>query len=417
MGGAGAWHLGAHYRDRFCGIHAGAGFAETKEYNRLTPDQYPPVHEQTLWKLYDVPCYTRNLLNGPLLAYSGALDKQKASADLMARELATVGHELRHIVAPETEHKYTEAAVAEIREWLAETWRAGRERPARSIQWQTPTLRYGRHDWLQLTGLGAHWSPASVRAEWDPEKRRFLLETGGVTALALDPGPGHDLGGVTVSIDGEHLRAAEPGFPVNALSLVRREGRWTWGEPAAGSKRPGLQGPIDDAFLGRFLVVPPSTTPKAAPVARWTAFELDHFRDRWRALMRGELPEKAANEVDSRDLRESHLILWGDPDSNPLLAEMADRLPVTWEEGRFTFRGESYASDGHVPVLIFPNPLNPERYVVLNSSLTFREGHDRTNSLQNPKLPDWAVLALDQDPDALAPGRVVVAGFFDETWK
>jgi hypothetical protein len=68
-------------------------------------------------------------------------------------------------------------------------------------------------------------------------------------------------------------------------------------------------------------------------------------------------------------------------------------------------------------VLIFPNPLNPNRYVVLNSGLTFREGHDKTNSQQNPKLPDWAVIGLDRDPDALAPGRIAAAGFFDEAWK
>lgn len=417
MGGAGAWHLGAHYRDRFCAVHAGAGFAETKEYNQLTPDRYPPAYEQALWQVYDVPVYAPNLLNGPLLAYSGALDKQKAAAELMSRELAKLGHALQHVVAPETEHKYTEAAVAEIREWLAETWRRGRERPASAIRWRTPTLRYGRHDWLRLTGLEAHWTPASVEAEWDREGRRIELRTEGIDGLVLDPGSGHDLAGLALRIDGEELKAADPGFPVNSLSLVRRGGRWSWGEPETGRKRPGLQGPIDDAFLGRFLVVPPDLAPRSEKTARWTAFELDHFRRRWQALMRGELPEKAASEVDSRDLREANLVLWGDPESNPLIAEMADRLPVVWEGDRFVFRGESYDRAAHVPVLVFPNPLNPERYVVLNSGLTFREGHDRTNSLQNPKLPDWAVLALDEDPDALAAGRVVAAGFFDETWN
>jgi hypothetical protein len=55
--------------------------------------------------------------------------------------------------------------------------------------------------------------------------------------------------------------------------------------------------------------------------------------------------------------------------------------------------------------------------VVLNSGPTFREGHDRTNSLQNPKLPDWAVVDLATPPDAQTPGKVVDAGFFDEEWK
>lgn len=417
MGGAGAWHIGAHYRDRFCGVHAGAGFAETKEYNKLTPDQYPAEHEQILWQVYDVPHYVHNLLNGPLLAYSGAKDKQKASADLMARELSKAGHTLRHVVAPDTEHKYTAEAVAEIRTWLSETWKAGRGRPARVVRWQTPTLRYGSYDWLRFTGLEAHWKGAEAKAEWDLEAGAIRIESRGVNAIEIDPGPSRDLAGAKVEIDGDALAAANPGFPVNSLSLVRREGRWTWGEPASNAKRPGLQGPIDDAFLSRFLVVAPDRAPAQPKVARWVDFELDHFRSRWRALMRGELPEKAAGDLDSDDLRDANLVLWGDPDSNPMIAEIAARLPVEWKADSFAMRGESYPRDSHVPVLIFPNPLNPDRYVVLNSGLTFREGHDKTNSQQNPKLPDWAVIGLDRDPDALAPGRVAAAGFFDEAWK
>ncbi len=96
---------------------------------------------------------------------------------------------------------------------------------------------------------------------------------------------------------------------------------------------------------------------------------------------------------------------------------MIDRLPLGWKDGSIVFQGETFSGAEHVPVLIFPNPLNPERYVVINSGLTFREGHDKTNSLQNPKLPDWVVIGLDRDPDAFAPGRVVKAGFFDENWK
>mgnify|MGYP007126783562 CR=1 FL=1 len=93
-----------------------------------------------------------------------------------------------------------------------------------------------------------------------------------------------------------------------------------------------------------------------------------------------------------------------------MIAELAAYLPVEWKGDSFVFRGQTYPSDSHVPVLVFPNPLNPNRYVVLNSGLTFREGHDKTNSQQNPKLPDWAVIGLDRDPDAFAPGRVAAAG-------
>lgn len=417
MGGAGAWHIGAHYRDQFCGVHAGAGFAETKEYIKLTPDQYPAEYEQTLWKVYDTPEYIVNLLNGPLLAYSGEKDKQKSTADLMARELLKVGHEMQHIVAPDTEHKYTAEAVADIRAWLKECWSQGRKRPAETIRWQTPTLRYSRYDWLQLTGLEAHWKTATVQASWDPRKQLIQLDLEGVTALKLDPGAGHSLAGTTVQLGSQSLRIGRNVGSAQAVSLVRRNGKWSFGEPEVGAKRPGLQGPIDDAFLSRFVVVPPSQKPAQEKLARWLDFELDHFRTRWRTLFRGDLPEKSADAIKEEDIAEANLILWGDPQTNPLLAKIADRLPVRWDGDSFQIHGERYDRAEHVPVLIFPNPLNPQRYVVLNSGLTFREGHDRTNSLQNPKLPDWAVIGFDRDPDDQAPGRIAAAGFFDENWK
>jgi hypothetical protein len=92
--------------------------------------------------------------------------------------------------------------------------------------------------------------------------------------------------------------------------------------------------------------------------------------------------------------------------------------------GETTYDGNQFA-----PVCIYPNLLQKpgprgriyygegRGYIVLNSGLTFREGHDRTNSLQNPKLPDWAIIDITQPPDAFAPGRIHDAGFFDERWQ
>jgi hypothetical protein len=70
-----------------------------------------------------------------------------------------------------------------------------------------------------------------------------------------------------------------------------------------------------------------------------------------------------------------------------------------------------------VPVLIYPNPLNPKRYVVLNSSFTFREYDYLNNARQVPKLPDFAVIDVNVPPSPRAPGRVVTADFFDEQWQ
>ena len=92
-------------------------------------------------------------------------------------------------------------------------------------------------------------------------------------------------------------------------------------------------------------------------------------------------------------------------------------LPIQWDKEQLMIRGKQYDAASHAPVMIYPNPLYSEKYVVLNSGPTHREGHDRTNSLQNPKLPDWSIIDLSEPPSDQTPGTVVEAGFFDEFWK
>ena len=99
MGGAGSWHLGAHYADRWCAIAPGAGFAETRRYQNLDPAKVE-WYERKLWGAYDVPDYARNLLHTPLIAYSGEIDKQKQAADVMAESLLSHGYKLRHLIGP-----------------------------------------------------------------------------------------------------------------------------------------------------------------------------------------------------------------------------------------------------------------------------------------------------------------------------
>ena len=55
-----------------------------------------------------------------------------------------------------------------------------------------------------------------------------------------------------------------------------------------------------------------------------------------------------------------------------MLAKIADKLPIQWTEKEITVGDRKYPAAKHVPILIYPNPLNPTRYVVLNSGFTWR---------------------------------------------
>ena len=120
--------------------------------------------------------------------------------------------------------------------------------------------------------------------------------------------------------------------------------------------------------------------------------------------------------MTKEDIAGSNLVLWGDPQSNRLLAKLVQDLPVSWTAEKLSVGEKTFAADGHMPVMIYPNPLNPKRYVVLNSSFTYREYAYLNNARQVPMLPDWAIVDLSTPPGSQWPGRIVDANFFDEKW-
>ena len=182
-------------------------------------------------------------------------------------------------------------------------------------------------------------------------------------------------------------------------------------------KRHGLQGPIDDAFMDSFIFVLPSGDEANRSLSDWVAAEAEDARVQWWRQFRGEARVKRDYELTEEDIENSHLILWGDPSSNQILGRIQNSLPFEWEGSQITLNGKAYDTHKQLPVLVYPNPLNQERYIVLNSSFTFSEFSGGTNSLQIPKLPDWAVIDLSVPRDQRHPHGVVDAGFFDEQWQ
>lgn len=424
MGGAGAWHLGAHYADHWCAVSPGAGFAETARYVRLTPDKFPPPFVQTLWGCYDVPAYVRNLFNLPVIAYSGEKDKQIQAAQVMEEAFRGEGRELRHLIGPGVEHKYEPNTLKQLLQELDAIAQRGRESQPSSVALQTRTLRYGKQYWVEALELEQHWLDSRVDSQVSDDGTLRVV-TKNVTRFQVTPP--RKLASLVV--DGQTLSLNEQ-LAANSGSLQRwtlrrdiADGKPVWrliGEQekrTALTKRPGLQGPIDDAFLEPFLFVLPSKPAANPAIQAWVESESRHAIERWTAVCRGRPLVKRDVEVTESDIAAKNLILWGDSASNAVLARVLERLPVRWNERTVSIGDASFATEHHVPLAIYPNPENSRRYAVLNSGLTFREAHDRTNSQQNPKLPDWAMIDVRESPTGEWPGKVVAAGFFDEHWQ
>lgn len=428
MGGAAAWLFATHYPGAWAAANPGAGFSETADFLKVFQNEpvQPTWYQQKLWHWYDSTDYAANLFNCPVIAYSGEVDGQRQAATLMVKAASAEGLSFKHIIGPKAGHFYEANAKKEVAGLVDELATRGNDFNPPRIQFVTWTLRYNRCKWVQVDGLAKHWEQARIDADRTASDN-FQVKTRNITAFSLLlPTSAQEQSSrraIHVAIDGaaEPLTVEfNPGAAANAhFYQDAKTGKWAIGEMKSKGLRKQhlLQGPIDDAFMESFVMVTPSGTSRNPKVADWVKREQAHAIEHWRRQFRGEARIKADTAISNQDIANSNLILWGDPSSNKVLARIANRLPIKWDAQNVKVGATAFASDHHAPVLIYPNPLNPKKYVVLNSGFTYREYDYLNNARQTAKLPDYAVVDVDVPVSSRAPGGIVKAGFFDDRWE
>ena len=428
MGGAACWNYTVHMPYKFAASAPGAGFSETPEFLRVFQSEIitPTDYEKKLLHMYDCTDWVENLYCLPVVAYSGEIDTQKQAADIMAVAMKKVGLDLVHIIGPGTKHAYEPKAKIEVERLVDEAVAKGRDPMPKTIHFTTYTLHYYRMFWIIVDGMEEHWNRAHVDAEMDLANKTIHITTENIyrVSLAFDESPLPKGETFKVIIDGVELQS-EPSKKRDEKTLdgwfIKKDGAWTtttwWKDNTVLRKRRYLCGPIDDAFMSRFIMVEPTGTPMNEKVGKWTAAEMQHFDEQWRLQFRGIPMHKKDVDITAKDCQYSHLILWGDPSSNKVIKDIAAKLPIQWSAAGIKVGDKTFSAEDHVPVLVYPNPLDHRKYVVINSGFTFREYDYLNNARQVPKLPDWAIMDITQPRTPRQAAGVVDADFFDEGWQ
>lgn len=380
MGGSSAWQLGLHHPSRWAAVEAGAGFVQTRPEVLATirePWHFPPL------AIHDAANCSLNLALVPFFAYAGTADEQFAQHAIIQGHLARDGLDaaqlprVRFASAEGVGHSMRPEMKREADAFVAAA--LPRRVPA-EFRFGTYTPRYGEFGDFRIDALERLYERAEIEGTAD------RIRTKNVWVLRLAAAR-------TLEIDGQRLTGAV--FHKTAAG-------WRTGEPGGLRKRAGLQGPIDDAFQERFLCVPPTTGDD--PV-------LEEFRREFACYLHGEVRVKPAAAVTESDLAACHLVLFGDPATNPLIRRVLPGLPLRWTEREIAIAGRTFPAATHTAVLVFPNPLNPSRYVVLNTGHTFSPRlFDDLHWYLYPRFGDYAVL----DRRTRTP---VLAGFFDRSWR
>ncbi|MFN0021850.1 MAG: prolyl oligopeptidase family serine peptidase [Pirellulaceae bacterium] len=440
MGGASAWHFAVHYPDRWFAANPGAGFSETPDFLKVFQKEnlQPTWWERKLWQWYDCPGWAANLRQCPVVAYSGELDNQKQAAYIMEPAMWKEGIELRHVIGPGTRHSIHPEGKEEVERRMSDLSKLGVS--GRPNLFVTPTLRFNRSQSLVIDELDEHWLVG--RTQFTTIGQWLVFDTDGVSALTLDFLPADHINSVlrsgmvsfvsgafkpdrnlsTADLEkgsiGEVKKSSDGSLKI---SVHKTDGKWKLGpRPSDGGlrKKHGLQGPIDDAFLDSFIFVRPTGKPWNEMAGKWSEAELTRAIEHWRRQFRGNARVKNDVDVTQQDMEGSNIVLWGDPGSNSVLAKIADKLPIQWTKESITVgKDRKFPADKHALIAIYPNPLFPYRYVVLNSSFTYRDFAYLNNARQVPMLPDWAVVDLTTPPGSVWPGKIADADFFDERWQ
>jgi dienelactone hydrolase len=428
MGGAGAWHLGMHYPDLWSSVGPGAGFVDFYKYQNQT--RQLPIYQHRTLGIYDSIDYALNAFNVPVCTYGGEKDAQLVAGQSMTDAAQKLAVKVKLIIGPNMGHKFDDASRKTFMDFHQKHSASGRKRGRKrnAIRFTTRTLKYNKCDWITIEEITEQYAPTVVEAEID-DNGDLEVTTKNVEVLTIDRGI---CGVVTIDDDGPFdLESAADGLLPNVYYERKKDGwvvmsyqdsRSFDGNPDT-NKRHQLQGPIDDAFTRPFICIRGTSDPRSKAHQAWADWTLNRFQHEYDKWLRAEVPvvddSVALEMLDDPDssIHNKNLVLFGDPGSNSVLAKVLDKLPIKWEGTSITVDGKHFDTNTHGLSFIYPNPLNQNRYVVINSGHTMHEKNFMaSNSWLFPRLGDIAVQAFTKTENGYDEA-IVWAEIFNGGWR
>lgn len=412
MGGTGAASLPLHRPDLFAAAAPLCGYHSLSEYRSLSGVSLRPWEER-LASFRSNADWAANGRHLPLKVVHGTRDGLRHSKSLVEAYLLA-GFDVE-FETPDAGHNVWDQTYA-YKAIFDHFARYRRKAHPRKVTLTTSRLRYRDNRWLRVDDVARFGEWSRVEGHWK-EDGVVVLSTSNVEAFAVrrDEVLARD-GDPAFEIDGEEVAPPEP--LDGAWSFHIEGGRWAAGRaiaPAGLRKRPGLEGPIDDAYYEPLLFVYGTANPDETALARRLIGRIRHPR-------RGvsvQWPVKADVEVTAEDIERRSLVVVGTARGNSLLARISRELPIRVEGGAVVAGDRRYEGADVAASFVYPNPLNPDRYVLVHTGVTprafFRAGH--LPSL----LPDWIVYDAStwerRGGLVLEEREILAGGVFDQEWK
>ena len=416
MGGAGTWQIAMHYPHLFAAV---APISPQCDWFKFWHEHfnYPirselPNHVEWILGMHNPMDLGRNLSSLP------SFSQQSTHCFLGVDHCRVMAATLKKRGAP---HEFFEdpSTLGHYIYFQPECWERvfdrllpkRRNAYPRSVHYITFSARFHRCYWVEVAGLETWGRPATLHAVHSA-RGTILLQTENVSGLSLFPPAvwAHDDGSFALKWNGRDLGRQSPDAKGRILLEQPRA-------PDAGGaglrKTRAVCGPASDVMNYPFVLVRGTRGSKEETEAL-TAMA-SHFANDWYAYAEGRATVLRDVDVTPELMRSHNLVLFGLPETNELVAKIAPRLPFRLSRASITLPdGKSFPTAGTGLVLTYPNPLAPDRYVLICRGIPWGSG--RSPNHRFDLLPDFALYGTETLP-GMGINRYVAAGLFDANWQ
>ena len=354
MGGWGTWSVATRHPELFAaiapifgGLDYHSQFSED-ELAKLTPVDRFIADKGSSWSMAE------SLLHMPILVHHGDVD-HSVNVEFSrygVRLLQRWGYNVRYIEQPGYGHEDLNDW-ERILEWFLEHRRE--PNPAR-VRIRSAELQNASAYWAQVDQAASPKEFMVLDAEV-AAPNTIRVDSQNVLALTLSPGaalidPAKDVLVVwngearTVRAEGGRLKLRAAGYSEGALE-----------------KNAKVTGPLGDIINTPFAIVvgTASSDPAMNEICRRKSEAMAKGWNEWQRQ-----PPRLFKDAEFSDADAARysLILIGGPEANLVARRLADRVPLEVAADHVKIGGRSFAASDARVQMIYPNPLNAQRYVL-----------------------------------------------------